>query len=110
MYCPINSGYLCTSVHAHGLIGVWRVVHVEFSKCDGDILCDLMLETNMFQPEVHGYYLVEISVGNYIYRNLPYFSMLKYFRLAQVDENILTRIFRAIATLYSYIWRAIASE
>ena len=36
--------------------------------------------------------------------------MLKYFRLVQVDENILTRIFRAIATLCSCIWSAIASE
>ena len=36
--------------------------------------------------------------------------MLKYFSLAQVDENILTRIFHAIATLYSYIWSAIANE
>ena len=38
-----------------------------------------------------------------------FFSLL-YFRFAQVDENILTRIFRTIETLYGYMWSVIASE
>ena len=65
-YCPINSGYVCTSIIAHGLMGVWRLVHVEYSKPDGDILSDLVLDSQMFQPEVHRYFLIELSHGNYI--------------------------------------------
>ena len=65
MYLPINTGYLCTSVHTHGLLGVWRLVHVEYSMLDGDILSDLVLESQIFQPEVHDYFLIELSHGKY---------------------------------------------
>ena len=29
--------YICTSVYGFGLIGVWRILHSEFSKCDEEI-------------------------------------------------------------------------
>ena len=60
---------MCTSIHAHGLLGSGRLVHVENSKLNGDILSDLMLESQMFQPEVHGYFLIELSHGKH--RSVP---------------------------------------
>ena len=65
-YCPINSGYLCTSVLAHGVTAVWRLVHLDYSKFDGDILSDLLLESQMFQPELQGYFLVQLTHGTVV--------------------------------------------
>ena len=62
---------MCTSVLAHGVMGVWRLVNVEYSKRDRDILSDFVLESEMFQPELHGYFLIELSHGKYqLYVNL----------------------------------------
>ena len=70
-YCPIKLGYVCTSVLAHGVMEVWRLVNVEYSKRDRDILSDFVLESEMFQPELHGYFLIELSHGKYqLYVNL----------------------------------------
>ena len=46
-------------------MAVWRLVHVEYSKFDGDVFSDLVLDSRMFQPELQGYFLVELSHGKY---------------------------------------------
>ena len=56
-YCPINNGLICTSVYGFGLIGVWRMLHFEFSKCDEEAYLDLIQDTKICQPENCGYYL-----------------------------------------------------
>lgn len=65
------------SILAHGLMAVWRLVHVEYSKLDGDILSDLVLDSQMFQPELQGYFLVELSHGKYI-NLLPVYNCREY--------------------------------
>ena len=54
-------------MYGFGLIGVWRILHLEFSKCDEEVYLDLIQETKICQPETHGYYLCELLEGTYIY-------------------------------------------
>ena len=55
-YCPVNGGLLCTSVVCVSIIGVWKILDMEFSKSDKEVLLYLLQETD-FQPEAHGYLL-----------------------------------------------------
>lgn len=54
-----------------GIIGVWRILDMEFTKSDEDVLNDILQETD-FQPEAHGYYLFEILQGMFcnVYMNV----------------------------------------
>ena len=47
-------------------MAVWRLVHVEYSKFDEDVLSDLVLDTQVFQPELNGFFLIELSHGKVI--------------------------------------------
>lgn len=47
-----------------GLTGVWRLFDLEYRKSKDDLTSDILQETT-FQPEVQGFYLIEIQHGMY---------------------------------------------
>ena len=53
---------MCTSVVGIGLLGVWRLIDLEYRKSAEDLTSDVLRET-YFQPEVHGYHLTGLKNG-----------------------------------------------
>lgn len=65
-YCPIHIKYLCTSIICVGRSGVWRTMNQEYAKDDASN--NDMDGTNVFQPELKDFYLIELMAGsnNYV--------------------------------------------
>ena len=61
-YSPVTDGFVCTSVVGIGLVGVWRLIDLEYRKSVKDVTSDILRET-YFQPESHGYVLTKIQIG-----------------------------------------------
>ena len=48
---------------ATGQIGVWRCTQLDFATSDQTVLEDMVLEEQIFQPELHDFIVVEVSQG-----------------------------------------------
>ena len=57
-YSPVNGGVVCTSAHVVGigLLGVWRLIDLEYRKSAEDLTSDVLRET-YFQPWPMGAWL-----------------------------------------------------
>ena len=51
---------MCPSVYG---LGVWRLLHLEFTRSDEEVFLDLIQDTNVCQPENCGFYLYELLDG-----------------------------------------------
>ena len=48
---------------ATGRIGAWRCTQLDFSTSDETVMEDMASEEQIFQPESHDFYVVEVSNG-----------------------------------------------
>ena len=55
--------HLSMSIVAIGRVGVWRVTHMETIDSDQCVLQQISKEVEPFQPEQHGFIVVEIYKG-----------------------------------------------
>lgn len=62
-YCPVICGRFCTSVVATGQVGVWRCTQLDFSTSNDSVLEEMASEEQLFQPELHDFFVVEVSNG-----------------------------------------------
>lgn len=60
-YCPLIHDELHTSVVGVGQIGVWRITQLNFID-DNSVHNEIEAE-EQFQPELHDFYITEISQG-----------------------------------------------
>ena len=67
-YSPLIRDKLDTSVVGVGQIGVWRLTQLDYVSSDDVVHDDIKMEDN-FQPELHDFYVTEISHGSYISYN-----------------------------------------
>ena len=54
---------MSTQVIAVGQIGVWRLVHMDYTSSDSDITDDIAKQDQTFQPEMEGFVITEICKG-----------------------------------------------
>lgn len=70
MYCPVNNGVVCTNAVGVGLLGAWRLISSEYMNSTENLTSDVLSEA-FFQPEMHGYLLIELHNGM-----VPYFDVV----------------------------------
>lgn len=64
-YCPLIEGKLDTSTVGVGQIGAWRMTQLDYVSSNEGVLADMKAE-DPFQPELHDFFVTEISRGTHV--------------------------------------------
>ena len=81
---------------ATGQTGVWRCTQLDFTTSNESVLEDMASEEQPFQPELHDFFVVEISKGDvsvhyltiqYIKTNLNVLGSTIYFKIKPTGVN-----------------------
>ena len=64
-YSPIVCGEIDTHVVAFGVIGVWRMIQLDYFSSDVAVVEEMENEEYQFQPELQNFCVTDIFCGDY---------------------------------------------